>query len=170
MHLVIGGNGNVGSNLTEELHSRNFDYRVTIRHSNPFFLGNAYGDFDFINLPPTSKWPKNMDYVYLVAANSKIAECERDPTAWRVNVDAPIEIAQHYSRNGSAIIFISSDAVETCSGTAYARQKAAAEAYMRTIDAAIIRPGRIAPERAREFAKFVVDVALSHRSGIHRWR
>ena len=74
------------------------------------------------------------------------------------------------SLGGAAIIFISSDAVETCGGTAYARQKAAAEAYMRTINAAIIRPGRIAPERAREFAAFVVDVALSHRSGIHRWR
>ncbi len=171
VHLIIGGRGLVGSALCREMTRRELQWRSTSRHGHDPWRGSQYGTeyLDLAHLPDdTSEYPAPANFIYLVAANAKLAECERDPLAWRVNVDAPIALARYY-HYGSHIIYISSDAVETCSGTAYGRQKAAAETYMQVVNATIVRPSRIPPERAEEFAGFVIDAALKLRSGVLRW-
>ena len=136
MHLVIGGRGLVGTALVEELKKRDVPFTATTRET-----------FDLSKPAPNLSWilPK-AEFVYLVAAIPKLAYCEQNPAeSWRVNVDMPIAIAKHF-RNSAFVTFVSSDAVETCGNTAYGRQKAAAEAFMHTIDAAIVRPSRVPPE------------------------
>ena len=163
-HFIIGGNGLVGNALRTVLQHR---IHLSVHWSSRRLEFDSWQiDLEDSDLPtlPTA------DVVYLVAGMTGFARCEFMPISWRVNVDAPIQIAQHYqSRSPPLIVYISSDAVEKASGTAYARQKTHVEGFMRTINAAIIRPAYIAPERASEFAQFVVDVGERGRKGVFRW-
>ena len=169
MHLVIGGDGLVGSALRSKLNSRHLAWQATSRRAipteawpGPVLLDLAAIDWQY--LPMITRGT-----VYLVAYMSKFIDCESNPLAWRVNVDAQIELARQYSRHGAFVVFISSEAVEKAGGTAYGRQKAHVESYMRTIDAAIIRPSRIPPNRVDYFAKVVVDIGVERKPGLMRW-
>ena len=157
MHLVIGGRGLVGTALVKHLLDERLPVIVTTRQQ----------------LDLSKRLPAILptgDFVYLVAAIPKLVYCEQHPAeSWRVNVDAPIALAKYYSRRDTFVTFVSSDAVETCGNTAYGRQKTAAEAFMHTIDAAIVRPSRIPPEKASKLAKFLVDVARWREAGVHHW-
>lgn len=173
-HLVIGGDGFLGKALARRLRDGGeTDVVWTTRRRDWTIAPQGSFFFDLLSSDPGELPP--CDIVYLVAANTKIAECERDPTAWRVNVDAPIAIAKRFMRErlfgkSIEIVYLSSDAVETCSGTAYGRQKAAAEAYMHAIDATIIRPGRIPPERVDDLADIIIAAGLNRRRGVIRWQ
>ena len=164
MHLVIGGRGLVGTALVHHLISRNLPLIATTRHEDESLFK--------LDLSEPERWKRlpMADFVYLVAAIPKLAYCEEHPDlSWRVNVDAPISLAKNYSRWHAFVTFVSSNAVEVCGNTAYGRQKAAAEAYMHTIDAAIVRPSRVPPERATDLAGFLVQIALRRRIGVHHW-
>lgn len=161
MHLVIGGRGLIGGALVEKLFHRDLAYSFTSRRKEAAYRCDL-AKLDVDSLPPAS-------FVYLVAALPRFADCEALRESWIVNVDAPIAIARHYHK-GAFVVFMSSDTVEYAGSTAYGRQKAHAEAYMQSIDAAIVRPvGKVMPERAPELAGFLIDIALRRASGVHRW-
>lgn len=165
MHLVIGGDGLVGSALCAQLKARHLAWLATTRR-------NASAPRAFLDLaqpidPDALPWVEADSTIYLVAASPSFEACEGNRTAWRVNVDAPIAIAQHYAVR-SFVVFISSDAVEYMGGTAYARMKAHAESVMHFIGAAIVRPGRLAG-RAAEFANYLVDIGTAKEPGVFRW-
>lgn len=166
MHLVIGRDGLIGSALVAELHRRGLPCFGTTRRNqtDAMFLDLSH-PIDEDNLIPI--WT---GVIYLVAAMPKFQDCALEREAWRVNVDAPITLARHYASasRGAFVVFISSDAVEW-SGEALARQKAHVESYMRTINAAIIRPARVTQERAPEFASFVVQKAIDQHVGVSYW-
>lgn len=158
LHLVIGGDGLIGGALCKELASRNLEFNATSRRP------RARWPFDLLDmkdeLPPCS-------IVYIVAAFTGFAKCEGNTKAWRANVDAPIHIARDRCWN-AFIVFMSSEAVEW-SSSAYARQKAQAEAYFNVAGGAIIRPAKITSDTVGEFAKFAVDVAEAKQRGVFRW-
>ena len=163
MHLVIGGGGLVGTALVIELMSRKLPVIATTR------IRNDTSVFTLDLLDPLANSLPRAEFVYLVAAIAKLAYCEQHPVeSWRVNVDAPIVLAKHLRHYGF-VTFVSSDAVETCGNTAYGRQKAAAEAFMQTIGAAIVRPSRVPPEQASNLAAFLADVAIGRQTGVHHW-
>lgn len=155
----------VGTALRAALVRREIDFHYTTRRGTGR-IEQCY--LDLLNPPVVWPSPRQYDVVYLVAAIAKFAECERDPATWVVNVDAPIALARTF--NAAFKVFISSDAVEYAGNTAYARQKAHVEAYMQTIDAAIVRPNRIAPEHAGVFAEFLIEVAETRHVGVVRWK
>ena len=174
MHLVIGGDGMIGTALRHELERRHLPWAATTRREKSasslewpqrLFIDLAAHDFRDWKLPLITSGT-----VYLVAAMSKFLDCESNPLAWRVNVDGPIALAQIYSHRGAFVVFISSEAVEKAGGTAYGRHKAFAESYMQTIDAAIVRPAKIPVDQVGVFANAVVDIGTARRPGLTRWK
>lgn len=161
--LVVGGTGFVGAALVAELHRRGRQVIATSRRPAPLPPGEVFYDL-------ADGQPEQLpvaDTVYLVAAMPTFAACEGNPLAWRVNVDAPIAIARQFP--GAFVVFVSSDAVEWCGATAYARQKAQVEGFMHSRWGAIVRPNRILPQTVGAFAALLADVGESRNSGLHRW-
>lgn len=161
MHLVIGGRGLIGTAVCQDICERKLSFDYTTRVD--FDLRRL----DFCNAPSIDVG----SVVYLVAAIPGFKACKHNPDSWIVNRDAPIAIARHY-KSRAFIVFISSDVVDKqydWEYSAYPRQKAEVEAYINSIDGAIIRPTKVPPERASELAKVIVDVGLSRRPGVTRW-
>ncbi len=174
MHLVIGGRGLIGTALCAELALRDIAFTATCKRLN--HLNEIKLDLlDLVVNDREHKIRKSLppaEVVYLVAAKTGFGACEGDRSSWIVNVDAPIMIARHYKYSGIGnphIVFISSDAVEYCGATAYARQKAQVESYIQAIDGAIVRAGRVGP-RVNELARLIADVGVQRRVGLTRWQ
>ena len=165
LHLVIGGNGLIGTAVCEELERRSLPFICTTRRSSeslgPKFMFRL-GDDDPAELPGAS-------IVYLVAAAPGFAACEGSADSWVVNVDAQIAIARRF-KPSAFVVYVSSDAVEWCGATAYARQKAQVESYIQAIDGAVIRPTRVLPASAGDLAKLMIDVGENRKQGVHRWK
>jgi dTDP-4-dehydrorhamnose reductase len=161
--LIVGGDGMVGAALTKALIGKSILFDATTRHR------WAEHGRRFLDLSdPVVDWSvADYSVVYLVAAVPKFAECESNPLTWLINVDAPIALARVFKT--AFKVFVSSDAVEKAGGTAYGRQKAHVEGYMQSIDAAIVRPGRIAPTQADDFAEYLANVGESQNPGLFRW-
>lgn len=161
--LVVGGNGLIGSALAEVLHERCIDVNVTTRR--PHQHGRLFLDLSqpIPEMPPA-------DVVFLVAAMPKVFDCQGSELAWRVNADAPIEIAQHYHFDMDAhVTFVSSDSIHRFGSCDYARAKLHVEGVLHGMRASIIRPAPVAKDRASECAAFIADVGLKRLRGVHRW-
>lgn len=162
---IIGGDGMVGTALCRALLERGRPFTATSRRR-PLPPGRSFLDL----AEPKVCQGLRADVLYLVAAVSRVCECEAGPLTYQVNARAPILLARHYLAYGSFVVFISTDLVERASHLAYARQKERVEIYLEDKNAAVISAARIAPERADEFARFVVDIAASRQCGVTRWK
>jgi nucleoside-diphosphate-sugar epimerase len=168
-HFIIGGDGLIGLSLRKELRNRDANLNWSTRRSGE--KGVFLDLFEPIDELPAA------DIVYMATnyrgpTGSAFQDCQCDPVgSWRVNVDGPIAIARHYVRHtpGTFIVYLSSSAVEYSGGPEYGRQKAQVEAYMNTIDAAIIRASRVDLVRLPAFAAMVVDIGMARRAGVTRW-
>ncbi len=119
---------------------------------------------DLLNLPETLPYA---DTVYIVAAITKPLVCERMPESYRVNVDAPREIAR--MSLPANIVFLSSDAVENAIHTAYGMQKAHAEMRLQSVCApVIVRISKVTPERLGDLCNFLVGLCNA-RPGVYHW-
>lgn len=168
MHFLISGDGLIGSAVRKELQRRSLPWIASSRHER-FRTTSEWPQRPFLDLAEPFLAPlPQADVVYLVAAMSKFSQCEGNGKSWCVNVDSPIAIARIYSEDGAFVVFISSDAVEWATMSAYGRQKAHVESYLNTIDAAIIRPSKLDPDKAGELAVRVVDIGVNRRAGLHR--
>jgi len=145
--LVIGGRGLVGSALCSRLRQLSFEYEFTARSQNGGAIQFDLEHGDHKKLPAA-------DVIYLVAAQTSTIACEADRIrTWRVNVDAPLNIARSQSGHME-----------------YGRQKAHAEAALafrpRT---AIVRPSRLNQERVADFANFLVEIGTKRDAGLYPW-
>lgn len=163
-HLVIGGDGFIGSALVRELGRRNVTRAMTTRRAF-HTLPCEVKPYDLLTSSPEDL--PRADIVYLVAGIPTFMACEGNPFSWRINVDAPLAIVRNM--RDAFCVFISSDAVEWCSATAYARQKAHVESAISSRRAAVVRPIRVEPNRVTEFAEYLVNVGLSREPGLYRW-
>lgn len=161
--LVVGGDGFVGSNLVAVLVTRGHDVLATTRRRG--------SDVYFLDLAGPITWIPSADVVFIVAAVNTFQACEGNPQAFRVNVDAPVEIARlAVHEQGAFPVFVSSDCVEWCGATAYARHKALAELGVRMAGGAVVRPSRIAPERVGNFCDLLIDIGARRAPGVHHWK
>lgn len=164
-HFVVGGRGMIGSAVVHELVIRGMDVFWSTRERED--LTHREHHLDLKNVPDMLGVGRPA-VVYLVAATHGFAACEGNAESWRVNVDAQIALARMV-RQYAFVVFVSSDAVEWASGTAYARQKAQVESYIQAIDGGIVRPARVLPSRAAEVARVIVDVGVNRKVGVTRW-
>jgi len=134
-HLIIGGDSVIGRYLNYELLKNNFNVYYTTRRNTKPFTKSIYFDLrDDFNLNLKSS------KVYILAGISDLISCENNPVETNaINVDAIINVAKKFYKQGSQILFFSSDMVfgETSSSptirekkiplTEYGRQKSIVE-------------------------------------------
>lgn len=151
--LVTGAEGFIGKALVSELE--------------PNVVGTTRKTLDLLELGDLSRFAKP-DVLYLCAYKSRFIECERDPTAYRINVDAQIELASFW--HSTKVVFLSSEAVESAIHTAYGMHKALAEVGLRAVCNPIIARicGKVSASRLPMLAQWLVD--LAHKPhGVYRW-
>ncbi len=151
--LIIGGNGYIGSQLKGALENIFWEVTATYRE-----------DYDLLNLPSVQP---DIDVVYICAAMTRFIECEDDARAYRINVDAPINIAKAYPQ--AKIIYLSSEAVERAIHTAYGMHKALAEIGLRTVcEPVIVRLSKVEPHKLAECCTYLASLS-DHRPGVYHW-
>lgn len=107
--------------------------------------------------------------VYLCAGVNGGKACEGNSDAYKVNVDATIKIAKHYSAKGSFVVWISSTMVEW-SDCAYARQKALSEIALQTLpNVAVVRAGRVTKDNVKDLCLKMYEIASKKLEGLHLW-
>lgn len=151
--LVTGANGYIGSALVQRLKP---NVTGTTRRTLDLL---EIGDLAFLGKP---------DVVYLCAAKTRFIDCEADHNAYRVNVDAQIEIASHFA--GSKIIFLSSEAVEKALHTAYGQHKALAEVGLRAVCSPVIARicNKVSDTSLPNLVNWLVSLSDA-KPGVHRW-
>ena len=158
--LIIGGDSMLGLALADCLD----DVTVTSRRNGaPYF-------YDLLASAPATL-PNRPDVVYLIAAMTKFRDCEMNPDAYSINVDAQVAIAAHFSR--AHIVYVSSEAAEWPNQTAYGSQKRACEMMLTAACGydrlAIVRPRKIVPERVEALCHVLASVGNDRKIGVYRW-
>ncbi len=134
--LIVGIDSQIGGALAESLRQVGFDIHGTSRRR---IEGKDLSRLDLSDLGGLALLP-SCDVAFLCAAETRLATCRNDLKATTlINVVAPATIASHFVRQGSFVIFLSSNAVfdgivphrladsPMCPTTPYGAQKAAAE-------------------------------------------
>ncbi len=137
-YLVIGGDGFMGRNITEELRKSGKRVITTSRRSRNLSESCIYLDLSKDVL--SWEFPKDIDAAFFCAAVPSIEQCRSNPEGSRVvNVESIIALASRFAGEGISVIFPSTNLVfdgqrpnrETsdpvCPLTEYGRQKAMAE-------------------------------------------
>lgn len=152
--LIIGANGFIGA----ALHKKIPDAATTTREKlNLLFLDIApVGIVDH-------------DIVYLCAGTNGAKRCEGNQDAFRVNVDATVDLARLCASYHAFMVYIGSMSVEWSDG-AYQRQKLAAETILRTMkNVGIVRAGRVLKSNVDELCDFMIEVGRAKEPGLFRW-
>lgn len=155
MNLVIGIDGILGSAIFERVEDRCGPTRGT------FDLAMPHLDYPG-RKPPTA--------AYLCAGTKGYAECEGNRKAFRADVDGNIRVARQLLREGSFVVFISTDGVEWGAHTAYARNRLLVEmALIMQPNVAIVRPAKFSKETVGPLADLCVEVGTDKKEGLHYW-
>lgn len=160
--LVIGGNGQLGRHLREELPGATFWDRRIIDLAEPAALARRLGQV-------------SPDALVNAAAYTAVDRAETEPDlAWRINADAPAELARAASRLSIPLIHVSSDYVfdgRNAGGyvesdpvaplSAYGRSKLGGELAVATLCAChwILRTSWVFSEHGGNFPKTMLRLA-----------
>lgn len=164
--FVIGGDGGLASVFIPLLTDNG--WRVTTTTRRPVAAPPLFLDLEQIPLLPDDAAYRG-GVMFLLAAVTKVVDCEGSAATWRINADAPVELARQGIRLGMHVVFVSSDAVERAPHLAYAKQKAYAESYMLATGQSVLRPARILPDRRRAVAQRMFEIGASRAGGLYRW-
>lgn len=135
--VIVGGDGVIGRQLSIECAKVGITTQAsTRRHErvgrNRFFL-------DLAAPRPDQYLPENSNPIIIVAAQTGYAACENDPASSKVNVEAPLLLAEAALDTGRRVIFVSTNSVfggnlplcneddKVMPQVAYSKQKAEAE-------------------------------------------
>lgn len=135
-YLVVGGDSLVGGGLLRALRRRGHTAFASTRRRDTLDAQRVYLDFES---DETFRVPGGIDYVYIVAAATNYERCEKDPLAYRINVELIPRLVASLLEQGVFVTFISTNSVfggerpwpheddPHAPGIAYARQKDEAE-------------------------------------------
>lgn len=110
------------------------------------------------------------DLAFLCAGTKGTEACEGNREAFRSDVDGNIRLSRHLLKQGTFVVFVSTDAVEWALHTAYARNRFMVElAIGNEPNVAIFRPGKFTESNVSEVAKACAEVGLQRKEGLTRW-
>lgn len=161
--LIVGGDSCIGTALYIELVTLGIDLIATTRRTDKpqrryLDLAKQLGDLPLC------------DTAFLCAGIKGFKECERDPMAWRVNVDGMLAVGRRLMKRDTFVVYVSTDAVEW-SSNAYARQRAMVELGLQSIgEPAIMRCERFDERTARQLAQAMIAVGETQQAGVHHWK
>ena len=111
------------------------------------------------------------DVIYLVASMTRFRDCEINPDAYAVNVDAQVAIAAYHRH--SHIVYISSEAAEWANQTAYGAQKRACELSLLSVCGydrlCVVRPRKVLPEAVDSLCVYLSHLGANKNTGVYRW-
>lgn len=179
--LVIGADSLIGAALHTTLKTRGAEVTGTSRRA-----GSPHLPLDLAADPRQWQLP-GCDIAIICAAESRLADCERDPqTTSRINVAAPLALSLRIRAQGGFVVFISSSSVfdgldhlpapdtPPAPVHVYGRQKAEAEASMRQAatdrSLAIIRPTKILSRHTPLLREWETALASAATITPHAWR
>lgn len=149
MNLVVGATGCLGCELV-------------CRRGHVAYLGRLDDE------PEDSG--RTYGVAYLCAGTKGFAENEGNRASFRADVDGNIRLARHLLKQGTFVVFISTDAVEWALHTAYARNRFMVELAIGGLpNVAIIRPSKFTAETVGPLADLCVKVGQQKLEGLHRW-
>ena len=115
-------------------------------------------------------WLAGYDLAFLCAGTKGFAECEGNRAVFRSDVDGNIRLARYLLKQGTFVVFVSTDAVEWALHTAYARNRFMVElAIGNEPNVAIFRPAKFTQETVAEVARVCAEVGLKRKEGLTRW-
>jgi nucleoside-diphosphate-sugar epimerase len=159
--IVIGGDGFIGSRLAAMLAEHGHEVTRTSRRTDD--EGAIYLDM----LDPG--YLPECDVAFICAAVTRFIDCEQQPESYRVNVDAPVAIADALEARRSLVVYLSSEAVEKALHTAYGLQKALTEAALAGIGNAIVaRLGKTTEENVGGVCEALINLAAAGKPGRYR--
>lgn len=138
--LVVGGDSLVGGGLFRALERRGHRALVSTRRRDTLDARRVYLDFESV-VP--FRVPAGIDYAFLVAAATNYDRCEKDPLAYRINVEIIPQVVASLLKEGVFVTFISTNSVfggerpwpheedPHAPGIAYAKQKSEGEEMIR---------------------------------------
>lgn len=165
--MIVGGDSMLGKALLAGLNQENSEHPpvVTTRRTpiqKDWFHLDLAGD----NL----KLPSWASVVYLIAAVTKVVDCDANPQAtWRVNADAPVALGMQALKAHTHVVFLSSDAVERAPNLIYSKQKAYAETIILANGGTVVRPSRIPPDKTKGLVELLIKLGISQPPGLFRW-
>lgn len=110
--LVVGADGYIGNAVASHLYNINYDVIGTTRRQ--VKRDTSYPTI-FLDLSKDIPDFSDFDVAVICAAISSFRECEENPKlAWRINVDAPCEIAKKLKPRTGRLIYLSTSAVFDC--------------------------------------------------------
>lgn len=151
--LVLGGSGLLGKALCAEL-GPHLQYAPT-RAEKPLETADEFLSYDV---------------AFLCAGTKGFAENEGNREAFRSDVDGNIRIARHLLKQGTFVVFVSTDAVEWALHTAYARNRYMVEVAIGSLpNVGIFRPAKFYSSNVAEVARACAEVGLNRKEGLTRW-
>lgn len=157
MILVTGAAGMIGGALVSHFQMEGQQVLGTTRETLDLLDPGNLSRFGFPNA------------VYLCAGMTRFIDCETNPDAYRVNVDAQVFLAEEFNDLGAKIIYLSSEAVEKALHTNYGMHKALAEAGLRAVCKPVIaRLGKVTMD-TRHMAATWLHSLLIKQAGVYRW-
>ena len=161
--MVVGSDGAVGAALSAHLLALGVSvYRTTRR------IGQQDGKMHLELTEPVGSLPE-VDVIFFCAGVARFIDCETQEAAYRVNVDAPMEIARSMPRG--LFVFLSSDAVQKALHTNYGMHKALAEMGLRALPrAAVVRLGRVQQDDLPQLCERLAVIGAQGKAGLFMWR
>jgi hypothetical protein len=156
--LVVGCQGYIGAKL---MHLSGAE---GASHGNP-----NYHPYHLVDLKyPLDPTPPQTEIAYICAGINGAQKCEGNAEAYRINVDGTVELAKHYTQQGTFVVWISSRSLEW-STSAYARQKQIAEAMLYPLGVGIVRAGRVTADNVDDLCATLMEVGRGRIGGLTIW-
>jgi len=154
--FITGGSGLLGNELQSLFQANEVFSPLSI-------------DFDIAD-DPKFEWLSEIEMAFLCAGTKGFAECEGNRKAFRSDVDGNIRLARHLLKQGTFVVFVSTDAVEWALHTAYARNRFMVELAIGHLpNVAIFRPAKFDTGNVAEVARACAEVGLKRKEGLTRW-
>jgi dTDP-4-dehydrorhamnose reductase len=106
--IVVGGDSFLGTSLISQFKDQEHNVVGTTRRKDALSIDKVFLD---IREPDNFQISEAVDCVFIVAGVTNYGQCETDPEAWSLNVEAIPHLASRFMKAGSFVYFTSTNSV-----------------------------------------------------------